>query len=549
MGKIRTYITVLVIFLSLTCVTFAGVLDGYLVILHTNDVHGRAYTTDQFIGYAGIKQAKENLISQGADVLLLDAGDYSQGTPIVNLSQGANAFEFMNLAGYDAATLGNHEFDWGSDNLFQNTSKAKFKILCANILRVPGDELIFEPRTIFTLKNGDKIGVFGLETPECATKVHPDKSKGVKFLGDKDMYNVAQTQIAELKQNGDCKLIIGIGHLGDSDETAPNRSIDLIANTRGIDLFIDGHSHTRIEGGSKEGNTLRVSTGEFSKSLGYVAYKLNKDGNYELVKCGLFDRDNIFAPIMASANLPMVDEELKAYIDGINEEITKELSKPTAKTLVDLNGARNPGNRTEETNRGDLCADAVLWEGQQCDKDVVVAVVNGGSIRAGLKVGDISMLDLKTCCPYGNTVCVLSVKGSELLEAMETATYTSPDELGAFPQIAGMEMIVDTTVPWVPGEKYPDSTYYAPKTLGSRVTITSVGGKPFDPNAIYKIATCDFLAAGGDTYYAFKYGFRTAGENTAIAIEDALVEYTTNVLGGVIDERYASPQGRLIIKK
>ncbi|MBQ7256122.1 MAG: bifunctional metallophosphatase/5'-nucleotidase [Abditibacteriota bacterium] len=548
MLKLRTYITALIIVLSLAVITLAGELDGYLVILHSNDVHGRAYTTDQFFGYAGIKQAKENLISQGADVLLLDAGDFSQGTPIVNLSQGANAFDFMNLAGYDASTLGNHEFDWGSDNLFKNAERAKFKILCCNILRVPGDELIFEPRNIFTLKNGDKIGVFGLETPECATKVHPDKSKGVRFLGEKDMYNAAQTQIAELRQN-DCKLVIALGHLGDSDETAPNRSIDLIANTRGIDLFIDGHSHTRIPNGSKEGKTLRVSTGEFSKAIGYVAYKLNKDGNYDFVKCGLFDKDNIFAPIMASANLPMVDEELKAHIDNINEEIVKELSKPTGKTLVELNGERNPGNRTEETNLGDFVADAILWEGQQCDKDVVVGIANGGSIRAGLKKGDISMIDLKTCCPYGNTVCVLAVKGSELLEAMETATYTSPDELGAFPQVSGMEMTVDTTVPWVPGEQYPDSTYYAPKAPGSRVTITSVGGKPFDPEAIYKIATADFLAAGGDTYYAFKYGFRTAGENTGILVEDAMVEYTTNVLGGVIDEKYAEPQGRIKIIK
>ena len=544
----KGFLYAIICIIAFTVVSYAGKLDGYLIILHTNDIHGRAVTTDSFLGYAGIAQAKKNLIAQGADVLLLDAGDYSQGTPIVNLTQGENAFKFMNLAGYDAATLGNHEFDWGTENLFKNAKLAKFKILCCNILKTPEDKLVFDPRTTFTTKSGAKIGVFGLETPECATKVHPDKSKGVRFLGETDMYKATQTQIALLKSEN-CKLIIGLGHLGDSDETKPNRSIDLVANTKGIDLFIDGHSHTRIEHGSQEGETLRVSTGEFSKALGYVVYKENEDGSFALESCSLFNRDSKIESIMASGKGQKFDEKLRKHIDKINVDITKELSKPSAETLVDLNGERNPGSRTEETNLGDLCADAALWCGQQTDKEVCVAVVNGGSIRAGLSKGTISMLDLKTVCPYGNTVCVFTITGAELLEAMETATYTSPDELGAFPQIAGMEMVIDTTFKWVPGEQYPESTYYAPKTPGSRVTIKTVGGKPFDPKALYKIATCDFLAAGGDTYYAFKYGFKTSGENTAIAIEDALVEYTQNVLNGTIDERYAKPQGRITIIK
>jgi 2',3'-cyclic-nucleotide 2'-phosphodiesterase (5'-nucleotidase family) len=159
------------------------------------------------------------------------------------------------------------------------------------------------------------------------------------------------------------------------------------------------------------------------------------------------------------------------------------------------------------------------------------------------------MNDMKTVFPFGNEVSTLTVTGAELLEALEAATYSTPEAIGAFPQVAGIEFTIDTTVAYENGEQYEGSTYYAPAKPGSRVTIATVGGQPFDPAALYVIATNDFTAAGGDTYAAFQYANATTGYKTGLSLEDALVEYVDQVLGGVVPAaQYAEPQGRIIIK-
>ena len=150
--------------------------------------------------------------------------------------------------------------------------------------------------------------------------------------------------------------------------------------------------------------------------------------------------------------------------------------------------------------------------------------------------------------PAGKLAPELFQSGAELLEALEAATFSTPDAIGAFPQVAGIVFTIDTTVPFEQGEQYPDSTYFAPKNPGARVTIETVGGQAFDKDALYTIATNDFTAAGGDTYYAFKYANATAGYKTGVALEDALVNYVQQVLGGVVGQQYAQPQGRITIK-
>lgn len=503
-------------------------LTDKLVILHTNDIHGRAVADPATgaIGYAAIAQIKEDLKSIGAQVLLLDAGDAAQGTPIVNLSQGKAAIEFMNAVGYDAMSPGNHEFDWGLDNLKQILEVAEFPVLAANIVDKISGEPVFGDRKIFEMPNGLKVGVFGLDTPETLTQTHPDKVKGITFAMDKELYACAQAQIDALKAEN-CDLIVCLGHLGVTPGSAPNRSIDVIENTTGIDLFIDGHSHTEIDGGQMIGETMLVSTGEYSKNLGVVVV----DG--DTLKASLY------RPLHA---------EVAALVNGVDAAVKEQLSAVFAQTEVDLNGERDPGVRTQETNLGDFAADAILWAGQQAMGDqVVAAITNGGGIRTSIKTGDITMIDMKTVFPFGNEVSVLNVTGAELLEALEAATCSTPTAIGAFPQVAGIEFTINTTVPYENGELYPDSTYYKPAKPGSRVTIATVGGKPFDPEALYAIATNDFTAAGGDTYYAFKFANETAGYKTGVALEDALVQYVTAVLGGVVGEQYAEPQGRITI--
>ena len=520
-------------------------LTGKLVIIHTNDVHGYAETslTEPSTGYAQVKQYKEDAERLGASVLLLDAGDVSQGQPIVNLSKGANAFDFMNAVGYDAMCPGNHEFDWGVDQFLQNAETAEFDILCANILRTSDKTLYFEPYKIYET-GGMKIGVIGLDTPSTLTMANPALMTNVTFLAGQDMYDCVQQYVDEL-QAEECDLIVVLGHLGMEPNDEGNRSVDVIQNTTGVDLFIDGHSHIvlneRVQQKHEEGaenvpTTLLVSTGCFGHNIGEVVYD------------GKTLTEALYAAQPTQVSEVYGDEEVSDLIASVEDEIETELSATFAKTDVLLNGERSPGVRTEETNLGDFCADAMLWKANQAySQPVDVAFANGGSIRANIEIGDITMLDMKTVFPFGNTLQIMTVTGSELLELMEASYYATPYPLGSFMQVAGLVMTIDSTVEYQNGEQYPDSTYYAPDDPGSRVTIETVGGEPFDPDADYIVVTNDFVAAGGGQAYVLKYPNQQTGYNTYIALEDALIDYTSDVLGGVIGDEYAQPQGRITI--
>ena len=551
MKRILAWILALTLALGLAVTGFAEAPKGRLVILHTNDVHGRAVAdpAGKVLGYAAIAQYKKDLEAAGDSVLLLDAGDASQGTPLVNLSMGKTAIEFMNAAGYDAITPGNHEFDWGLDNARQLAGLADFPMLSANIINHLEGDLTFAAHKIFDMPNGMKVGVFGLTTPETMTKAHPDKVRGIDFLQGEALYEVARKQVEELKAAG-ADIVVLLSHLGMDEESAPNRSQDVLENATGIDLVIDGHSHTLLEKGKKVGDTLVVSTGYNGQNLGVVVYdgeKFTASLFAGLGKSAVVEVEGVPYSALLSAKL---DPEVAELVNSTNRAVKEELSKVFAKTEVFLNGERDPGNRTEETNLGDFAADAILWAAKQALGDqVAAAITNGGGIRASIQVGDITMNDMKTVFPFGNEVSVLEVKGSELLEALEAATSATPKALGAFPQVSGIVFSIDTTVPYENGEQYPDSTYYAPAKPGSRVKIESVGGQPFDPEALYIIATNDFTAAGGDTYYAFRYPNATSGYKTGVALEDALVNYVTTVLGGVVGQDYANPQGRITVIK
>ena len=539
MKKISVLIAlVLALMLCASCALADSVLGadidvaGKLVILHTNDVHGRAVQTDDVLGYATVAALRNTLVEEGAVVILLDAGDASQGMPIVNMSTGLQAIDFMNAVGYDAMVLGNHEFDWGSENTMVLVEHAEFPVLGANIIsRATGEPLLNEC-IFFELEDGTRIGVVGLDTPEVATKTHPDKIRDIQVLMAEDMYACTQAQVDWLREQG-CDMVILLCHLGVDDESAPNRSIDVVENVTGIDLCIDAHSHTVIEGGQVYGSTLITSTGCYLSNIGYVI--VDENG----MTAGLYNGEN-----------PVTDEDIAAFVNTVNDEVNAALGVPFAQTEVLLNGDRAPGVRTMETNLGDFCADALLWQASQyVGDDVVAAVTNGGGIRASIQVGDISMLDMKTVFPFGNTVVTIDVTGAELLEALEASTCSTPDAIGAFPQVAGMEIVIDTTVPFNAGELYPDSTYHQPVNPGERVTILTIGGEAFDPERIYRIATNDFMAAGGDTYYVFSYAGNTAKIDTGIALEDALVNYTAEVLNGVVTaEAYGDAMGRITIK-
>ena len=549
-----TLISAVLALLLLTSAAAAATLDGSLVILYTNDVHGHAVadTRNGFMGYAEIAQYKQDAAALGASVLLLDAGDPIMGMPIVNLDKGTNAITFMNLAGYDAMTLGNHEFDWGSDNLLRLEELADFPFLSANVYNTADGTDFVQPNTLFKMDNGMTVGVFGLTTPETLYTANHSLFPGLSFKTGDELFACAQAQVDELRAAG-ADLVVCLGHLGVADLSAGIRSTDVIAAVDGIDLFIDGHSHSVIPSdvitkgeGDSVTQTLLVQSGCYSENLGVVLY----DG--KTLTAGLIPAAKFTPAVLpVTALLPAHEEELvAAEVNAVNDAIQAELSKPFAKTEVLLNGERSPGVRTEETNLGDFCCDAMLWAAKQLVGDqVVAAVTNGGVIRASIAVGDVTMNDMKSVFPFGNTLVTLNVTGAELLEALEAATFATPDPVGSFPQVAGIEFTLDTTVAFEQGKQYDNSACYAPLHPGSRVTIATVGGEAFDPEAMYTICTNDFVAAGGDTYGAFVYANQQTGNNTYKALDSALVDYVTAVLGGVIAAPYDAPQGRITILK
>ncbi len=502
-----------------------------VVILHTNDVHGAIEN------YAKVSVLASQYESEGAYVLILDAGDFSQGTSYVSLSEGAAAIELMNMVGYDAAALGNHEFDYGFEALKNNMESAGFPVLAANVKY--NGELAFDDAAVFTTPGGTKIGVFGLDTPETATKAHPGKIQGVTFASGEEMYQIAQDMATMLREDEGCNYVICIGHLGIDDETATtaNRSIDLLNKVTGIDVFIDGHSHSTEEEitektnvDRKVGETVLTSTGTKLENIGVVTIKDSA------ITTECVPTEGIEVP---------ADNEIAARAAAIIAEVDAEYGAVFAKTDVTLNGEKAPGNRTEETNLGDLITDALVWKATEAGEAVDAAITNGGGIRATIEAGDITKKDINTVLPFGNTLSIIKITGTELLEVLEASTFCTPEAIGGFPQVSGIEFTVDTSKAYDAGEEYPGTTYFAPKSI-NRVTIQSVGGKDFDPAATYTIATNDFMASGGDTYYRFVNA--TANYDLGIAMDEVVMQYITDVLGGTVTaEQYGEPAGRITI--
>ena len=527
-------LTVLALF-TITAV-FAADLTGKTVILHSNDVHG------SIAGYANIAQLRNEAEAAGAEVILVDAGDFSQGTTYVSTSKGLDAITMMNAAGYDVATLGNHEFDYGYAQLKSNLENAEFQVICANVLDESGNT-IYPAYTIITTESGMKIAFIGFETPEAQTKANPALIKGLTFLSEDELYAVAEENLEKVKAEG-ADLVIALSHLGVDAESKPNRSLDLYANTTGFDFIIDGHSHTVMTEG-ENGEPIQ-STGTAFANIGVIVIDNETktiEDNY--LKSVSHDEDGTTVYDIAN------DVAVSGYAQEIMDRVNGEYNIVFAQSLVNLNGERDPGNRTEETNLGDLVADAIMWtvlkdEGSlSVDTANAVAIVNGGGIRAAINSGSITKKDVNTVLPFGNTITVVYVTGAELLEALEASTYCTPTAVGGFPQVAGIEFTVDTTKAYDSNaETYPASTYYGPASI-NRVTINSVNGNEFDENATYAVITNDFMAAGGDTYYAF-----ASSENkfdTGIPLDEAVMAYITDHLRGVVGEDYASAKGRIHI--
>lgn len=512
-------------------------LNGKTVILHTNDVHGSIEL------YAKVAAMKGDYEAQGAQVILADAGDYSQGTVYVSVNKGKDAVTMMNAAGYDVATIGNHEFDYGYAQLKSNLDSAAFKVVCANVLQ--DGSPVFDAYTMIN-KGGVQVAFVGLETPEAQTKANPALIQGLTFLAGDEMYAAVQTQVDAARTAG-ADIVIVLTHLGVDSSSEPNTSYDLYEKVTGIDFIIDGHSHTVMPKGP-EGEPIQ-STGTALNNIGVITIDnaTKKIESNELIP--IWHTEEVDGKNVTVYDYTKSDETVANAAKAIIDPIDADYDQKFAESAVDLNGAKAPGNRTEETNLGDLITDAMMWaiktKAPGVDMNNAVAITNGGGIRAAIAKGDITKKDVNTVLPFGNTLAVVYVKGSELLEALEVSTYCTPKSLGGFPQFAGMEVELNTACEYDANDTtYPGSTYFGPKSI-NRITIKTVNGKAFDKDATYAVITNNFLAAGGDTYYAFAAA--QTQFDTGLPLDEILMEYITVELNGVVTDKYAAPQGRLTI--
>ena len=440
-----------------------------IVILHTNDVHARvkADEREKAIGYGKIKTYKDELVKEGKTVLMLDAGDTFHGTTFATISRGDSIIKLLNEVGYDYMVPGNHDFNYGYQRLVELTGKGNFKTLASNVVTEQGKRDFLE--NDIKEVDGVKIGFFGLSTPETYYKSHPSNTKGIVIA---EPVEVAKQQVAALKAKG-ADFIVAIGHLGIDESTKEaERSEGVIKAVPGIDLFIDGHSHTALPEGKVIGSALLAQTGSYTNNLGKIT--LTFDGNkIENKKAELISYE--------AMSLVKPDEKIEAIEKEVDEANKPFLEKIVGKTLVDLEGRREY-NRKQETNLGNLVTDA-MREVSKAD----IAITNGGGIRATIEKGDVTMGEVLTAFPFTNFTVTVDLTGKEVIQALENGVKAAPELAGAFCQVSGLTF------------KYDDTA-----KAGERVFDVMVAGKPIDLEKTYKVATNDFIAGGGDQYDVFK---------------------------------------------
>lgn len=483
-----SWMLMLALIISLFSFGYADTAAGTkLVILHTNDTHARILESkNDGMGFAKLATEIAQIRAANPNVLLLDAGDTLHGQTFATLTKGENIIKLMNLLKYDAMTPGNHDFNYDQNQLVALSAKMSFPLLSSNVKKSDGTPL-FTPSVIKEI-GGLKVGLFALSTPETAYKTHPNNVAGLTFA---DPVAEAKAMVAELQDKTD--VIVCLSHLG-LDEGSEFTSKKVAEAVPGIDVIVDGHSHTVLKEGLKVGTTLIGQTGDYDKNLGIIEITVS-GGKVSDSKASLFTKEQGAALTPDPAMTALI-----ADLDKSNKAIT---DVKVGSTAVVLDGERGKVRRGE-TNLGNLITAAML-DATGAD----VAFTNGGGIRASIDAGDITKGEIITVLPFGNYVVVKNVTGQDLLDALELGVGKYPEENGPFPHVAGITF-----------------TFDAGKPAGTRILSATAKGSPIDPKATYVLATNDFMAAGGDGYKMFADD-KIKGEFPAL--DEIVTTYLTKV--------------------
>lgn len=486
--KLRKILSLFIMISMVLGLVIAPVTDVYaeenaitITIVHTNDTHSRV---EAGMGFAKIATKVKALKEANPNTLVIDAGDTLHGQTFATISKGESIIKLMNAIGYDVMTPGNHDFNYGQERLVELAKSAQFPIISANLVKTDGTTLL-NPYVIKEV-GGLKIGIFGLSTPETAYKTNPKNVEGLTFANPVE---TAKKIVAELKAK-EVDAIIALAHLG-IDKESTDTSYLVRDNVEGIDLIIDGHSHSTLDDIDNEGkDTKIVSTGEYNNNLGIVNLTF-ADGELKTVEPSLFSSE--------AAKELEAHADIAAMIAATTEANKAITSAVVGKTDVELDGVREHV-RGGETNLSNLITNAML-----AASGADMAITNGGGIRASIDVGDITMQEIITVLPFGNYVVVKEYTGAQILAALEHGTASYPAVAGSFPQVAGVTYTLDLN-----------------EEAGKRVTDVKINGSALDLDKTYKVATNDFMAVGGDGYTMLKEG------NLIVelpGLDEVLIEY------------------------
>lgn len=514
-------ITLTLTFLSVPSLGVNAAADDVITIIHTNDMHGRLSQDLSDEGPTRLAALKGYAEKNNA-TLILDAGDAIQGLPISNINKGKQMMEALLEVGYDAMTIGNHEFDFGQDNLIdlknEYDGKNGFRMLSSNVIK--GGTSLFDSHDVIE-KDGKKYGIIGVTTPETSTKTHPNNVTGITFA---DPYTKVKESLDAL--DGTVDLIVVLSHLGDDLETKDaDRGDKLAEKIAGLNLttnvvYIDGHAHTEIDPGRMYGNkVLYVQTGEYINNVGHVEVNFT---DFTKSSGKLVPTNSI---ALASTDVKKLDAEKTADTDY--DKIAGEVVIDNFP--LDLVSDRNYA-RTQEIALGNLIADAVYAYGTGFAKQPDVAVINGGGIRADLNKGKLTKGHIIAVLPFGNMYSSIDVTGQQLIDMFEHSYRTdlvfeegryilnADTETYLLGQNGGFLHVAGAIIKFNPfneaGNKITELL------IRSRVTDEF---EPVDPKGDYVLATNDFLAVGGDGYDML-FGERLEGDG----LEEVLIRFLSN---------------------
>lgn len=521
-----------------------------IVILYTNDVH---CAVEDNIGYAGLAAYQKYMEEKTPYVTLVDCGDAIQGDAIGLLSEGEYPVQVMNHIGYDLAVPGNHEFDYGMEQLSQLIQEAEAEYLCCNVRYTGAGESALKAVLPYHIERYGNVDVafIGVCTPENITSSTPAHfmDEAGEFIYDfyagdhgEELYGQVQAAVDECLEKGAAYVIL-LTHLGTDEDSAPFRSIDLIEHTEGVNVVLDGHSHSvipcQIVKNKSGGEVLLSSTGT----------KLNYIGQLTITSGGTVTAGLI--------TYPDKDGETESYISEVLSSFEEDMNRVVGYSEIDLSIASEDGIRmvrNRETNLGDFCTDAF-----RIVSGADIAIINGGGIRTDLPAGDITYGDLLAVHPYGNTLCVAEVSGQQILDALEMANravqaefsdgVNAVGENGGFLQVSGLTFTVDTSVESsVVMDENEIFVSCGEVRRVKKVRVLQEDGSyaPIDPDRTYLLASQNYLLKqGGD-------GQRMLVDNPLRLDEgkmdyQVLMDYIVDHLGGTIGEEYAVPQGRIVV--